>query len=171
MKKWSYNYNICLYKYYKSFQKYNGIKSILEMNIINEYKKHRSYLNKIPLRKARKSTQRSCVSRENFINKIFHTKTPIPRGTYPGDVFTKCTKDPGFLFPRKRAAHVVGTDAAAAAAVEIVAEPGFVPIVNFIPTLLQRQRAALRTRLAVEQVDSPSRTKRRTSASKRERKR
>lgn len=31
------------------------------------------------------------------------------------------------------------------------------------------QRATLRTRLAVEQVDSPSRTKRRTSASKRER--
>lgn len=75
------------------------------------------------------------------------------------------------LFPWKRAAYVVGTDAAAAAAVEIVAEPGFVPIVNFIPTLLQRQRAALRTRLAVEQVDSPSRTKRWTSASKRERKR
>lgn len=38
---------------------------------------------------------------------------------------------------------------------------------KFYPHPGYRQRAALRTRLAVEQVDSPSRTKRRTSASKR----
>lgn len=56
-------------------------------------------------------------------------------------------------------------------AVEIVAEPGFVPIVNFIPTMEGSNVATLRTRLAVEQVDSPSRTKRRTNASKRERER
>lgn len=113
----------------------------------------------------RKSTQHSYAASENSVNKIFHTKTPIPRGTYPRDVFTKCTKDPGFLFPRECAAYVVGADAV----VEIVAEPGFVPIVNFIPTTEGSYVAALRTRLAVEQVDSPSRTKRRTSASKRER--
>lgn len=49
--------------------------------------------------------------------------------------------------------------------VEIVPEPGFVLIVNFIPTWV----ATLRSRLAVEQVDSLSCTKRRTSALKRER--
>lgn len=41
-------------------------------------------------------------------------------------------KGPGFLFPRERAAYVVAD--AADAAVEIVAGPGFVPIVNFIPS-------------------------------------
>jgi len=59
----------------------------------------------------------------------------------------------------RRRAAVAGRDSSA---VRIRSNRKFHPLLGW-------ERAALRTRLAVEQVDSPSRTKRRASASKRDR--